>query len=221
VAGNGDTLAVAYQEASDGAVVLQLLDNGGGPLGNPFVIATPGDAGVGGLALLAVAGASNELVAGAAKAYVVLWTDGTQTWATSVPVSVGVPPSLSSNTTIVSADPQNVPQSAHGVYDGAGSGFVMQYAAGTSYGYLAASLKNPFELRDIAFGGSGPFIAGGTGGRVGLSYSQNGTYYARQAGFCSLSPSQLAPASNDAGAAACCESGTDCCSQSCVNGYCQ
>jgi hypothetical protein len=97
----------------------------------------------------------------------------------------------------------------------------MQYGVGTSFGYLNGSLKNPFELREIAPGGSGAFVAGGTGGRVGISYSQNNTYHARQAGFCSLSPSQLAPGANDAGTAACCVTGTDCCSQSCVNGLCE
>jgi hypothetical protein len=205
VAGNGQTLALAYQEASDNAVVLQLLDTGGNMLGAPLEISAVGDAGYTGVSVLAVAGAP--------EAYVVLWAHNSQTWATYVPVLADR--ALSSATQTVLADHLNVPQTAHGGYDGVGAAFLMQYTAGTSLGFLNGSMLNPFELGELAASGSGGILAGGTGGRLGVSYGQNGTYYAHQAGFCSLSGVYAS------GFSACCVADTDCCSQSCVNGTCQ
>ncbi len=77
-----------------------------------------------------------------------------------------------------------------------GAAFLIQYASGVSFGYLNGSLKNPFELGSIAPGGVAIDIAGGTGGRLGVFYTQNGGSYGRQAGYPSLAGAACSADSN-------------------------
>ena len=67
-----------------------------------------------------------------------------------------------------------------------GAAFLIQDASGVSFGYLNGNLKNPFELTQIASGATLADMAGGTGGRLGVFYTQAGSFYGRQAGYAGL-----------------------------------
>jgi hypothetical protein len=94
-----------------------------------------------------------------------------------------------------------VPTSAKGATDGVGAAFLIQYPSGVSFGYLNGNLKNPFELTGVALGGATVDIAGGSGGRLGLFYTQGGQLFGRQAGYASLPGADCVVGSN-------CASGT-------------
>ncbi|MEO8903194.1 MAG: hypothetical protein ABI627_16865 [Polyangiaceae bacterium] len=57
-------------------------------------------------------------------------------------------------------------------------------------------MKNPFELISVAPGGSLADLAGGSGGRFGLFYTQNGQFYGRQAGYAGLTGAVCSQDSN-------------------------
>ena len=180
VAANGTSLAVAWTAGNPAVIYLSVLNLAGG-LSGTVTISTSMD---GSPVLYAAAGTPGG--------YVVLWSHDGATYATYVPAlnaQPGVPQT-------VIADANHTPGSAKGCTDGVGAAFAIQYTGSVAFGYLNGSLKNPFELVTIA-PSSGLFdIGGGTGGRLGVFYSQGGSSYGVQAGYPSLAGAPCSANSN-------------------------
>jgi Putative metal-binding motif len=168
VAANGTSLAVAWEWV--GVISLSILNLAGGVAGTVVISTSQNDA----PALYAVAGTPGG--------YVVLWSHDRATFATDVPALNAQP---GTPQTFI-ADASHVPNYAKGATDGVGAAFLIEYATGAAFGYLNGSLKNPFELSTIAPGATIADIAGGTGGRLGVFYTQNGATHGTQAGYASL-----------------------------------
>ncbi|HEY1533230.1 MAG TPA: hypothetical protein VGF76_04410, partial [Polyangiaceae bacterium] len=180
VAANGTSLAVAWTAASPAVISLSILNLAGGVSGT-IAINAPQD---GGPVLYAVAGTPGG--------YVVLWSHNNATYATYVPALNAQP---GPPQTFV-ADANHTPNSAKGATDGVGAAFAIQYTSGVSFGYLNGSIKNPFELGGIGPGGTLQAIAGGTGGRLGVFYTQGTNTYGTQVGYPSVAGAVCSADSN-------------------------
>jgi len=180
VAANGTSLAVAWTAGNPPVIYLSILNLAGG-LSGTVTISTSMN---GNPTLYAAAGTPGG--------YVVLWSHDSATFATYVPALNGQP---GAPQTFV-ADANHTPGSAKGSTDGVGAAFAIQYTGSVAFGYLNGNLKNPFELVTMA-PSSGLFnIGGGTGGRLGVFYSQGGSSYGVQAGYPSLAGAACSANSN-------------------------